>query len=106
MIAYNKRITLQFPSGSTVIDGIEKTNYVNGATVCAAFDVKPPRGRQLDVAETDHAIATRWIKIKFFNNINSTWRVKYNNITFNIVSPPLDEGMRHIELYLELEVVE
>lgn len=102
----NKRITLLFPSGTVIVDGIEVTNYLPGATVWAAFDVRSPKGRQVYVAETDHGIATRWIKIRYIDDIDSTWRVRYGTTVFEIVSPPLDEGMRHRALYLELEVVE
>lgn len=102
---YDKRITLLFPSGTTVVDGIEHTNYLPGATVWAAFDVRPPRGRQVYVAEADHGVATRWVKIRYVDGVDSTWRVRYGTTVFEIVSPPLDEGMKHRELYLECEVV-
>ncbi len=103
---YNKRVTLQFPSGTTIKDGIEETNYVDGATVWAAFDVRPPRGKEIQVGQADHGVSTRWIKIRFIEGINADWRVKYGTTTFKIISPPIDEGMRHRELYLEIEVVE
>jgi SPP1 family predicted phage head-tail adaptor len=102
---YNKRVTLLFPSGTTVVDGVEVANYLTGATVWASFDVKTPKGRQVYVAEADHGIATRWIKIRYVDGVDSTWRVRYRTTVFKIVSPPLDEGMQHRELYLELEVV-
>jgi SPP1 family predicted phage head-tail adaptor len=104
--AYAKRVTLQFPSGTVIVDGREKTNYVPGTTVWAAPDVRPPRGRQINVAEAEHAVSTRWWKIRYVDGIDATWRVKYGTTTFEIVSPPLDEGMKHRELYLELEAVE
>jgi SPP1 family predicted phage head-tail adaptor len=103
---YNRRVTLMYPSGTIIVDGVEVPNYVPGATVWAAFDVRPPKGRQISVAEADHAISTRWAKIRYIDGIDSTWRVRYNTTIFEIVSPPLDEGMRHRELFLELEVVE
>jgi SPP1 family predicted phage head-tail adaptor len=103
---YSKRGTLQFPSGTVIVDGVEVTNYIPGATVWAAFDVKPPKGRQVYIAEAEQAISTRWIKIRYVEGVTAKWRFVYGTIKFNIVSPPLDEGMKHRELYLECEVVE
>ncbi len=103
---YNKRVTLLFPSGTVVVNGIEKTNYISGATVWSAWDVRPPKGKKIVMGETNHAIETRWIKIRYNNSINSTWRIRYNNVVYEIASPPIDEEMRHRELYLEIKVVE
>ena len=104
--AYRNKVTLQFPSGTILVDGVDQTNYVTGATVWAAFDAKPPKSRQTFIAQVDVALSTRWIKIRYIEGITSQWRVKYNTTIFKIVSPPLDDGMRHRELYLECEVVE
>lgn len=103
---YRTKITLQFPDGTETVDGVEKPKYADGAEVYAAFDVKPPKGRQLYVAQAEQTIATRWVRIRYIVGITSKWRVKLGNTIFNIVSPPLDEGMKHRELYLELEAVE
>jgi SPP1 family predicted phage head-tail adaptor len=104
--AYDRRVTLMTPSGTVVVDGMDQTNYSPGATIWAAVDVKPPKGRQLNVAEADHSASTRWIKIRYIAGILSTWRIRYGTTVFKIMSPPIDEGMRHRELYIECEVVE
>lgn len=103
---YNRRVTLQFPSGTILVDGVDQTNYVTGAELWAAFDVKPPKSRQTFIAQVDVSLATRWIKVRYAEGVTSQWRVKYGTTIFNIVSPPLDDGMKHRELYLECEVVE
>ena len=103
---FNRRVTLQFPSGTVIVDCIEVTIYVNGATIWAAFDVKPPKSRQIYVAQAEVSLATRWIKVRYIEGVTSKWRVRYNTTTFEIVSPPMDDGMKHRELYLECEVVE
>jgi len=103
---YDTKITFEFPSGSVIVNGVEKTNYVSGASVFAAFDVRPPKGRLIFVAETDQSVTSRWIKVRYISSITSKWRVKRGNEVYCIVSSPLDEGLRHKELYIELEVVE
>lgn len=104
---YDKRITLLFPTGNvSVVDGVEVPNYGTGATIWAAFDVKPPRGKEIQVGQADHAISTIWIKIRYLSELNATWRIKYGTTIYEIISPPIDDGMKHWELYLELKVVE
>lgn len=103
---YNRRITLLFPSGTVMKDGVEVPNYVTGATVWSAWDVKPPRGKEIVVGEASHAVDRRWIKIRYNDSIDATWRIKYQNKVYEIVSPPVDEGLKHRELYLEIEAVD
>lgn len=107
---YDRRITLMYQSGTKIVDGVEVPNYVDGATVWAAFDVRPPKGQAFREAEADHASLTRWIKIRYKAGITSEWRVKYSdngvNTVYEIASPPIDEEMRHVDLYLEIKAVE
>jgi len=107
---YDRRITLIFPSGTVIVDGVELINYVDGATVWTAFDVRPPKGQAFRQAEAEHASLTRWIKIKYLAGLTSKWRVRYSgkgvNTVYEILSPPIDEEMRHINLFLEIKVVE
>lgn len=107
---YNKKITLMFQSGTTVVNGIDEPNYVDGTTIWAAFDVRPPKGQAFRQAETDHSSLTRWIEIRYVSGITSDWRIRYSgngvNTIYEIVSPPIDEEMRHIKLFLEIKVVE
>lgn len=106
----DRRITLLYQSGSKTVDGVEVPNYVDGATVWAAFDVRPPKGQAFRQAETNYASLTRWIRLRYINGITSDWRIRYTGngvITeFEVVSPPIDEEMRHVWLYLEIKVVE
>ncbi|MDF2889787.1 MAG: head-tail adaptor protein [Clostridia bacterium] len=107
---YDRRVTLIYPSGTKVVDGVEIINYVDGTTVWAAFDVRPPKGQAFRQAETEHVSLTRWIKIRYLAGITSKWRVRYSgngvNTVYEIVSPPIDEEMMHRDLYLEIKVVE
>lgn len=103
---YNRRITLLYPSGtSSVVDGVEVADYTEGATVWAAWDVRPPKGKEIVVGEADRAIETRWIKIRYIDSIDASWRIRYQKKDYVIVSPPIDERMRHKELYLEIKAV-
>jgi SPP1 family predicted phage head-tail adaptor len=107
----NTKITLQYPSGTTVVDGIEKPNYVDGATPWAEFDVKPPRGQEIFAAQAEHSVQTRWIKIRYMRGITSQWRVKVRisptqDQIYEVIGQPIDLGMKHLELYLQLKAVE
>jgi SPP1 family predicted phage head-tail adaptor len=106
----NRRITLQYQSGTKIVDGVEVPNYVDGATVWAAFDVRPPKGQAFRQADADHASLARWIKIRYLEGIDSSWRVRYSgngiNTIYEVLSPPIDAEMRHMYLYLEIQVVE
>lgn len=106
----DRRITLMYQNGTKTVDGVEVPNYVDGATVWAAFDVRPPKGQAFRQAEADHASLTRWIRIRYIEGITSDWRIRYSgtgvNMEFEVVSPPVDEEMRHVWLYLEVKVVE
>lgn len=106
----DKRITLMYQSGTKIVDGVEVPNYVDGATRWAAFDVRPPKGQAFRQADADHASLTRWIKIRYMEGIDSSWRVRYSgngvNTIYEVVSPPIDEEMQHVWLYLEIKVVE
>ena len=102
---YNRRITFLFPSGTVVVDGIEVQNYLPGATVWSAWDVKSPRGKEIIVGEANHSVETRWIKIRYNDSIDATWRIRYQTTVYEIISPPLDEGMKHKEIYLEIKEV-
>lgn len=105
-MSYGTKITLQYPDGTETVDGVEVTKYSNGAEVFSDFDVKPPKGRSTYIAQAEQSITTRWIKIRYISGITSKWRVKHGNDAYNILTAPIDEGMRHRELFLELEAVE
>jgi head-tail adaptor len=94
---YDKRITLLVPVANS-------DSHIPGATVWAAFDVKPPRGREIQVNDMKAAEQTRWIKIRYLAGITSAWGVRYGTTDFELASPPIDYEMAHRELYLELKV--
>lgn len=107
----NKKITLLYPKDTPKIkDGIEVPDYGDGGSVWVAFDVRPPKGQALKAVDDEHASLTRWVMIRYKPGITSKWKVKYVvgeiETLFEIVSPPIDEEMRHRILYLELKVVE
>jgi len=101
--AYNKRITLLYPNGT--LNNNNEPNYSTGATVWAAFDVKPPKGYMVQVNNLEVPQQTRWIKIRYMPGIKHDWRVRYGNEIYEIMQPPIDAGMKHRELYLELRLV-
>lgn len=101
--AYNKRVTLLYPNG-TYNDNNEP-NYSPGATVWAAFDVRAPGGRVIQVSNMEAPQQTRWIKIRYISGIKHDWRVRYGTEVYDINQPPIDMGMQHRELYLELRTV-
>jgi head-tail adaptor len=94
---YTKRVTLLMPLANS--DG-----HTPGATVWAAWDVKPPKGREMQVNNLEAVEQTRWIKIRYVSGITSAWGVRYG-IDYELASPPIDIGMAHRELYLELKVM-
>lgn len=102
---YRTKVTLQYPDGVEIVDGIERAKYATGAEVYAEFDGKPPKGRQMFFGQVEHALDRRWVKIRYIVGITAEWRIKQGNTIYEIVAPPLDEGMRHRELYLECEAV-
>jgi SPP1 family predicted phage head-tail adaptor len=107
----NIQITFQIPNGSTIQDGLETPVWSEGATTWAAFDVKPPKGRDIYSGQTERTEQTRWIKIRYRTGIEPTWRIKVKVSPteceyFEIVGKPIDPELRHRELYLELKVVE
>jgi SPP1 family predicted phage head-tail adaptor len=101
--AYNKRITLLFPNGSTDPNTGEP-NYSPGATIWSAWDVKPPSGRVIQVNNMETPLQTRWIKIRYTTGITADWRIKYVNDIYDINQPPIDMGLQHREIYLELRL--
>lgn len=101
--AYNKRVTLLYPNGT--LNENKEPNYSSGATVWATFDVRPPGGRVIQVNNMEAPQQTRWIKIRYRSGIDHTWRVRYGSEVFDINQPPIDMGMMHRELYLELKKV-
>jgi head-tail adaptor len=94
---YDKRVTLLMPLAGS--DG-----YTPGATLWAAWDVKPPKGREIQVNNMEAAEQTRWIKIRYISGITSAWGVRYD-VDYELASPPIDFEMAHRELYLELKVM-
>lgn len=106
--ARNKRVTLMMPLANS--DG-----HISGTDVWAAWDVKPPKGREIQVNNLEVSEQTRWINIRYVVGITSAWAVRYGTKTnpdgtmvpqdYEIASPPIDVEMAHRELYLELKVI-
>jgi head-tail adaptor len=94
---YDKRVTLRIPLPNS--DG-----RIDGAAVWAAWDVKPPKGREIQVQDMSAAEQTRWIKIRYVPGITSAWGIRYDQ-EYDIASPPIDFEMAHRELYIELKVM-
>jgi head-tail adaptor len=111
---YDRKVTLMYSSGAVNASTGEPI-YSTGATVWAAWDVKPPSGRTIQVQNMENAVSTRWIKIRYISGIDSSWRVKYGTKKdsdgtivpqlYEINQPPIDLNMQHRELYLELNAM-
>ncbi len=99
---YNKRGTFRIPSGSTIVDGLEKANYVDGTTVwCGVIDIK---GRQFYEAMAAQAENTIRFKMRYMAGVKDDWHFKVDNVEYEIKNIQ-DPGLRHIELILTCEVV-
>lgn len=109
--ARNRRVTLMMPLANS-------DNYTPAATVWAAWDVKPPKGQERQIDDLKAVEQTRWINIAYSSSsksITSAWAVRYGTKTnpdgtiqpadYELSSPPIDPGMRHEELYIELKVI-
>jgi head-tail adaptor len=109
--ARNKRITLMMPLANS-------DSHIPGGTLWAAWDVKPPKGRDIQVNNMEIAEQTRWINVAYNSStksITSSWAVRYGTKTnpdgtivpqdYEIASPPIDFEMQHRELYIELKVL-
>lgn len=105
---YNRKVTLMYPAGSKVVDGVEVANYVDGATVWAS--INPLKGRSYFEAQAEHSELNTEIRIRYKPGINSHWRVRYAhdgiNTIYEVVTPPVDVNMQHKELILYCKVVE
>lgn len=96
------RITFLIPTGS--VDETGDFVFVDGGSVWAEFDVKPPSGAPYRTDTLEQAQQTRWIRIRPAN-VSVKWRVRCGEQLFEIVSPPIDVGMRHQEMLVELRVI-
>ncbi len=98
MAGYRHKIVLLMPSGATLVDGVEVTNYVTAAEMFAA--IEPLSGRELFQAQAVNPELSHRVKIRYHAGIVSSMRIRYGSRIFEIVSPPIDTGERHRELVL------
>lgn len=98
----NKKGTFRIPASSTIIDGLEKPNYVNGTTVwCGVIDIK---GRQFYEAMAAQAENTIRFKMRYIAGVKDDWHFKVDTVEYEIINIQ-DTGLLHRELILTCKVV-
>lgn len=108
---YDRRVTLVYPDGTKVVDGIEVPNYVDGATIWVY--IKPLKGKEFFQAQADQSELNVEIGFRYQKDrtgIKASWRIRYTsagvNTVYEIQTPPVDVNMQHREIVTYCKVVE
>ncbi len=102
MITLNKRLTLRTPVTITE-DSLEKTNYVDGATVWAS--VIPLRGKEFWQAQQTQSESRIKFIIRYLKGIKKDWKIRFDGIDYDITEEPIDIDMEHRYLEIYCKVV-
>ena len=87
-------------AGSPAQNSLGEPNYswVTFATVYAA--VQPLRGREFFEAGQRHGTLDTKITLRFLPGVDEAMRVVDGSLVYNLVAPPIDVDLRHVELQL------
>ncbi len=88
----SKRITLQYPTKTSDGMGGFATTWNDAATVYAA--IWPVSAKETVQAMGQAMTITHRIRMRYRANIRSSWRIKFGNKYYNIVSI-IDQNMAH-----------
>lgn len=80
----NKRVTLQYPTVAKDSLGTPVTTWNDAATVWAA--IWPVSANEIVKNNASVMIITHRIRIRFRSVLKSSWRIKFGNRYFSIVS--------------------
>lgn len=101
----NKRITIQRKStGRDACGGELPAAWETFATRWAS--VEPLQGREYNSPSGEHAVATTRFRLRYLHGVTASMRVVFEGSVFNLVSPPIDHNMQHVELHLMTEQTE
>ena len=92
----NKRVTLMYADPGS-------TNYNDGVKKWAS--IKPLRVKELIQAKVEYQECTTIIKIRYLKDIDSTWRIRFEDTVYEIIGI-IDPNLMHRELQLLCKVVQ
>lgn len=93
-----RRVTLQRPVEAQDSYGQSVVTWAAVDTVWASAE--PLQGRELFTAQAVHAKLTMRFVLRYRSDVESSWRVVYQDRPYDLVQDPIDVGDRRA--YLEL----